>query len=112
MNRTRSEPITSSTVQSLAGPLEHGDMVLELLDPEQRHTIRLELVDGFVKGRVSIIMPAFNEADCICTSISEVKKRFSTVFTDCEIIVVDDGSCDGTRRLVKNLPFDGVKLVS
>src|SRR6266705_1564458 len=108
MNRTRSEPITSSTVQSLAGPLEHGDMVLELLDPEQRHTIRLELVDGFVKGRGSIIMPSFNEADCTCTGIYGVTQRLSTLFTDCEIIVVDDGSCDGTRRLVKSLPFDGV----
>jgi|SRR5438876_3398361 len=77
--------------------------------PEPR---RLELADGFVKGRVSIIMPAYNEADHICNSIAEVKKQFSKVCADCEVIVVDDGSGDGTRRLVQNLPYDGIKLVT
>jgi len=69
------------------------------------------LVDGFVKGRVSIIMPAYNEADFICKSIAEVKRQFSRVCADYEVIVVDDGSDDGTPRLVQNL-HDVIKVVT
>jgi len=71
-----------------------------------------ESVDGFVKGRVSIIMPAYNEGDCICKNIAEVSRQFGTVCEDYEVIVVDDGSIDGTRRLVETLPDHRIKLVS
>lgn len=73
---------------------------------------RLEVVDGFVKGRVSIVMPAYNEADCIIESIARVKQHFAAVCDDYEIIVVDDGSVDGTRNLVEMLTDDKVRLIS
>src|SRR5438105_299989 len=57
-------------------------------------------------------MPAYNEADCICKSIVVVKEQFSRVCVDYEVIVVDDGSGDATRKLVANLPYDDVKLVA
>jgi len=71
-----------------------------------------ELVDGFVKGRVSVIMPAYNESKLICSTIAEVKRQFSLVCSDFEIIIVDDGSIDGTRKLIESRRFEGVKLVS
>jgi glycosyltransferase involved in cell wall biosynthesis len=73
---------------------------------------RLELEDGFVKGRISIIMPAFNEADCIAESIASTKKQFEKICEDFEIIVVDDGSTDGTDRAARILDDDHVKVVS
>jgi glycosyltransferase involved in cell wall biosynthesis len=73
---------------------------------------RLELEDGFVKGRISIIMPAFNEADCIAESIASTKKQFEKICEDFEIIVVDDGSTDGTDRVAEILDDDHVKVVS
>jgi glycosyltransferase involved in cell wall biosynthesis len=48
-------------------------------------------------------MPAFNEADCIVKSINEVREQFEAVSQGCEIIVVDDGSTDGTRKLVEGM---------
>jgi len=55
------------------------------------------LVDGFAEGKISVVMPAYNEASCIASSVSDMKKQFETACHDVEIIVVDDGSVDGTR---------------
>jgi len=71
-----------------------------------------ELVNGFVKGRVSVIMPAFNEAACIRNSIVDVRKKFSEVFSDYEIIVVDDGSTDGTRNVAESFREKNVRVIS
>jgi glycosyltransferase involved in cell wall biosynthesis len=71
-----------------------------------------ELVNGFVKGRVSVIMPAFNEAGCIRNSIVNVRKKFSEVFSDYEIIVVDDGSTDGTRNVAESFVENNVRVIS
>lgn len=71
-----------------------------------------QLVEGFVKGRISIIMPAFNEADYVVKSIALVKQQFGNLCDDYEIILVDDGSQDGTAQLVKSLKPSRVKLVS
>ncbi len=56
-------------------------------------------------------MPAFNEANCIMKSISDVKRQFSLVSPDYEIIVVDDGSTDDTRSTVEGLADGRVKIV-
>jgi glycosyltransferase involved in cell wall biosynthesis len=70
-----------------------------------------ELQDGFVKGRISIIMPAFNEADCIAKSIAAATEQFRTVLRDFEIIVVDDGSTDETRLIAEDVYNERVKVV-
>jgi len=57
-------------------------------------------------------MPAYNEAEFICKSLEKVTTEFGQVCHDYEVIVVDDGSGDGTRKLVENLPPDRIKLVS
>ena len=63
-------------------------------------TRRLGLVrlpDGFV---LSIVIPCFNEA----ATITQVIQRVRDSKLPCEIIVVDDGSTDGTREVLENLP--------
>ena len=72
----------------------------------------LELLHGFTKGRISIIMPAYNEAHCIEESIASVKRQFDEFSDDYEIILVDDGSEDGTGKLVQSLAPSKVKVVS
>jgi glycosyltransferase involved in cell wall biosynthesis len=56
-------------------------------------------------------MPAYNEADCIGRSIADAKKEFEAVSSDYEIIVVDDGSSDGTRRVIEDLQDRKFKIV-
>jgi glycosyltransferase involved in cell wall biosynthesis len=50
--------------------------------------------------KTSIVVPVFNEAD----TIRDLIARVSAVPIDREIIVVDDGSTDGTRGVLANLP--------
>ncbi|MDP2939817.1 MAG: glycosyltransferase family 2 protein [Candidatus Omnitrophota bacterium] len=58
--------------------------------------------------KLSIIMPVYNEIE----SIEHILRRVSEVKYDKEIIIVDDGSKDGTREFLKNnkADFDGVKV--
>lgn len=47
---------------------------------------------------ISVVIPAFNSERCISRAIESV---MSQTFSDYEIIVVDDGSTDGTADIVK-----------
>lgn len=50
---------------------------------------------------ISIILPAYNEADCILATIDDVEKALKGANILYEIIVVDDGSKDNTAELAK-----------
>ena len=58
--------------------------------------------------KLSVVMPCYNER----ATIEEILKRVAATPYDKEIIVVDDGSKDGTRDLLKELePKYGLKLI-
>jgi glycosyltransferase involved in cell wall biosynthesis len=52
--------------------------------------------------KVSIIVPAFNEKDTILGALERIEAVSLKDFEK-QIIIVDDGSTDGTRRILKNL---------
>ena len=58
--------------------------------------------------KLSIIIPVFNEYETIC----ELIRRVDSVQLDKEIIIVDDGSTDGSRGLLNKYEGrDGFKVV-
>jgi len=58
--------------------------------------------------KLSVLMPAFNEA----RTIDEVLRRVAAVPVEKEILVVDDGSTDGTREILRKWDGqDGVRVV-
>ncbi len=57
--------------------------------------------------KLSVIIPVFNEN----TTIKKIIELVSEVALNMEIIVVDDGSNDGTREILRNLTMDGFKAV-
>jgi len=56
---------------------------------------------------VSVLVPAFNEAKCIESTVRSLMSSEHPI----EIIVIDDGSTDGTARIVENLRLPGVRVV-
>jgi len=50
--------------------------------------------------RVSVIIPTYNRAEKVIRSISSVLNQ---TFSDFEVIIVDDGSADGTEKAVARL---------
>jgi glycosyltransferase involved in cell wall biosynthesis len=56
-------------------------------------------------------MPAYNEAESIEKGVADVDRQFEAVSEDYEIIVVDDGSEDDTRRVIEEFTDKRIKLV-
>jgi glycosyltransferase involved in cell wall biosynthesis len=56
-------------------------------------------------------MPAYNEAHSIERGVADVNRQFEAISEDYEIIVVDDGSLDSTRKIVEEFADTKVKLV-
>jgi len=58
--------------------------------------------------KISVVMPCFNER----ATIEEILRRVRAAPYEKEIIVVDDGSTDGTREILKRLEPDvGLRLI-
>lgn len=57
---------------------------------------------------VSIIMPAFNRANVILDSIKSV---LSQSYQNYELIVIDDGSSDGTAEVIKSIEDPRIRLI-
>ena len=57
--------------------------------------------------RLSIVIPVYNER----ATIEDVLKRVQAVPLDKEIVVVDDGSTDGTGELLHGLHDPGIRVI-
>lgn len=69
-------------------------------EPAARRLGIYHLPPGF---RLSVVMPVFNEKD----TITEIIRRVRKVPIDKQIILVDDGSSDGTRDILREMENDG-----
>lgn len=56
---------------------------------------------------LSVIVPVFNESK----TIREILEKIYSVNIDKEIIVIDDGSTDGTDKILRGVNFDNIKVI-
>ena len=52
---------------------------------------------------VSIVVPAFNEEQNLAATVESIRKAIEGKFSEYEIIIVNDGSKDGTGKLAESL---------
>jgi len=57
--------------------------------------------------KISVIVPVYNEEKTLQAILKEIK----AVAIDKEIIIVDDGSTDGTKKILESLTEDNIKKV-
>ncbi|MGV9906818.1 glycosyltransferase [Streptomyces sp. NPDC003388] len=68
---------------------------------------------GFRWGRhpvtepVSVLVPAYNEAKCIENTVRSLMRSEHPI----EVVVIDDGSTDGTARIVEGLGLPNVRVI-
>ncbi|MEV5309541.1 bifunctional polysaccharide deacetylase/glycosyltransferase family 2 protein [Streptomyces sp. NPDC052610] len=60
-----------------------------------------------VTGPVSVIVPAYNEKECIANTLNSLARSTHPI----EIIVVDDGSTDGTADIAESLGLPNVRVI-
>lgn len=60
---------------------------------------------------ISIVIPAYNEAENIESTVSKARKVGASYFNGYEIIVVDDASGDDTSNIVKNMGKKDINVV-
>ena len=61
---------------------------------------------------LSVIVPIYNEERRIARALFELNNYLENHFDDFELIVVDDGSEDGSLSILKEMPFASLKVLS
>lgn len=62
---------------------------------------------GWRMPRVSVVLPVFNAAATIRRAVESVRAQ---TWTDWELVVVDDGSTDGTREILRGLAQEDARV--
>ncbi|MBY0495217.1 MAG: glycosyltransferase family 2 protein [Cyanobacteria bacterium] len=60
--------------------------------------------------RLSVVMPVYNEEGAIAAAVDEVKQHVLSLISDSELVVVDDGSRDGTGRLLDEAAANDARI--
>lgn len=96
--------------ESLKGAAEQTGSTRKLRTLVSRLASRDFNADG--AGKALVVVPAYNEAESIgavIAALSEVRERTGSTI---DVVVVDDGSLDGTFGVATTRPYPGVRVVS
>jgi len=87
------------------GPQQRWEVLRDLLGDSACRQLGVYPIPA--EFRLSVVMPVYNEARWI----REVVRRVQAVEIPKEIIIVDDGSRDGTRDILRELAGDGIRVI-
>jgi hypothetical protein len=93
-------------IERLARELQEAEARIEVLEYLAGHPDALassDSINPFSSPAVSVVMPTWNRAALVGAAIRSVQAQ---TFADWELLVVDDGSTDGTRQLVESFGSD------
>src|SRR3989338_3138027 len=60
--------------------------------------------------KISFVVPVYNEQSSVNHTIAEIKAAVNSLGIVYEIIVIDDGSKDNSRKILEDI--EGIKLLS
>jgi glycosyltransferase involved in cell wall biosynthesis len=72
----------------------------------------IETVEDTSSLDISVLLPAYNEANNLPEVIPEIEETLKASGKSYEIVVIDDGSTDDTRAVMRGLASDTVRCVS
>ena len=64
-----------------------------------------------MKGKISVIIPCLNEEKEIISVLEKIKKVYTKLNINGEVIVVDDGSTDRTYKYAKNYSIKNLTML-
>ena len=86
--------------------LSHRLVLFRVVRREQSSPMRRPAPDG--EMRVSVVVPAYREEARIAGTVARIRRELDVFTGDLEIIVVDDGSPDGTADAARRAGADQV----
>ena len=86
--------------------LSHRLVLFRVVRREQSSPMRRPAPDG--EMRVSVVVPAYREEARIADTVTRIRRELDVFAGDLEIIVVDDGSPDGTADAARRAGADQV----
>ena len=63
------------------------------------------------KLRLSLIIPAYNEAPCLRRSIGFIEEAVKSITRSYEIVIAEDGSVDGTDRIAADMARENSRII-
>ena len=88
--------------------LSHRLVLFRVVRREQSTPMRRPVPDGEV--RVSVVVPAYREETRIADTVARIRSELDVYAGDLEIVVVDDGSPDGTADAARRAGADQVVM--